>query len=128
MNTINIFISQPMSGISEDEVNVKFKLACDDASMIMLNTHKEKIDQICFLTTYYDKEGKEAINYKFPKIYRLGHALMKLANTDYIYFVDGWRDKRGCIIEYIVAKLFKVPIINESNVPVDINRKIYEED
>lgn len=110
---LKVFISQPMSGLSDSEVAKVRKQAEEviDKYFMRFNNRMYEI-----VSTYTDQEAKDAEIRRHPKIYRLGHALMKLADCDYVYFAGDWKNKRSCVIEFIVARMFEMNIIpNEDN-------------
>ena len=62
---------------------------------------------------------------KIPKvknknIYYLSKAITLMTEADIIIFMPGWKDSRGCKIEYEIAKEYGIPYIDISN--IDINK------
>ena len=88
----NVFISQPMSGISYKEIN---KVRDE-----ILNQLKEK----------YPKNEITEINSLFcgnivkRPLLCLAESLKLMANADIIVFAHGWENARGCKIEHTCAK------------------------
>lgn len=120
-NAVKVFLSQPMSGYSNEAVQETRREAekVIDKYFIRFNNHYE------IVSTFYDQEAKDADKMRHPKIYRLGHALMVLANCDYIYFAGDWKNKRSCVVEFIAARMFGVNIIPSSdNTKYDLKIKI----
>lgn len=120
-SAVKVFLSQPMSGYSNEAVQETRREAekVIDKYFIRFNNHYE------IVSTFYDQEAKDADKMRHPKIYRLGHALMVLANCDYIYFAGDWKNKRSCVVEFIAARMFGVNIIPSSdNTKYDLKIKI----
>jgi len=47
------------------------------------------------------------------RLYYLGEAIKKLGTCDACYFVKGWDNSKGCLIEATVCKLYEIPMIEE---------------
>ena len=94
--TKNLFISQPMSGLTNEEImNVRQKATkfisdkYPDYTISVLPSYKEQADN-----TY---NATSAVNL-------LGNAISLMARANVIYFVPGWQKSRGCQIENEVAR------------------------
>ncbi|MBR6289404.1 MAG: hypothetical protein IKR19_08715 [Acholeplasmatales bacterium] len=115
---LRVFVSQPMSGLSDEAVK-ETRLEAEKAiDKYFSRFNNSKVYEI--VTTYYDKEAKDAEHYRFPKLYRLGHALMVLASCDYVYFAGNWKNKRSCILEFVASRMFGVNIIG-SNIDASVS-------
>lgn len=84
---MKIFISQPIGGLSEQEINIKRKIV------------------IAKLESQYGKENIEILdtNFNFPgknALYYLAKSIEELSKADLAYFINGWENYRGCIIEH----------------------------
>ena len=91
-----LFISQPMSGLTNDEIlNVRQKATqfisdkYPDNEILVLPSYKEQPDN-----TY---NATSAVNL-------LGNAISLMAKANVIYFVPGWQKSKGCQIENEVAR------------------------
>lgn len=85
---MKIFISQPMSGRTEEEILKERAMAIHD----LKGMYGDKVE---FLYSYFpDPE---------PALRLLGRALEVMADADMAIFIDGWRNSRGCRIEYLCA-------------------------
>lgn len=78
-----VFISQPMNGLTDEEI--------------------EFIDS--FLQDYPGE-----INKHIP-VWYLGKSIQLLSQADMIYLGEGWDKARGCKIEYEIAKAYGINII-----------------
>ena len=96
----NIFMSQPMSGKSEEEIlatrqkEIKkiHQLASKDGEQVNI------IDSYIDDATRNEFQGRmgDVINWD---IYWLSQSLQKLAMADTIWLCDGWEHSKGCKIE-----------------------------
>ena len=91
-----LFISQPMSGLTNDEIlDVRQKATqfisdkYPDNEILVLPSYKEQPDN-----TY---NATSAVNL-------LGNAISLMAKANVIYFVPGWQKSKGCQIENEVAR------------------------
>lgn len=92
-----VFISQPMSNLTDEEV---------------FNTRAR-------VTKYLEEMDFEVIDSWIREdgnpVYLLGRSIELLSQADKIYLVKGWKDSRGCRIEYEVAKAYNIDIMEEMN-------------
>lgn len=88
---MKIFISQPMAGRTEEEILTERNLAIED----LKNLFGDKVE----ILHSYRNDPK-------PPLYLLGTAIQKMAYADMVCFIDGWRESRGCMIEYECAVMY----------------------
>lgn len=89
-----LFISQPMSNLSGDEIaDVRYKLISKAENE--LNEKFEVIDS--FINDF--PEGADPLWF-------LGKSLELMGNADVVVFAYGWETARGCIIEHLSAILY----------------------
>lgn len=98
-----IFISQPMNGLSEEDILKTRQAALAEARKI-LNEDVTEVDS-------YFKEAHAPQN--VPEgllgLYCLGKSLEKMAEADMVYFSRGWEKTRGCKIEQAAAIAYGIP-------------------
>lgn len=106
---MKIFISQPMTGRTEDEIVTERKWA--------IKTAKEKYGRdIDIIDSYIDNEYRVSFERDFSKIianfdvYWLGMAIGYLAEADALIMVGDWENSRGCKIEKMVAETYGIEI------------------
>lgn len=99
MITKSLFISQPMSGLTEEEIlknrQDAIKFIQDKFpyyNIVAIDSFKPAPDQ-----------GEQNFNQK-TAVAMLGEALTKLALADIVYFIPGWKKSKGCQIENEVAR------------------------
>ena len=108
----NIFISQPMSGKSEEEILATRQKEIDkihqffDADGVEINIIASYIDD----ATRNEFQGRmgDAINWD---IYWLSQSLQKLALADTIWLCEGWEYSKGCNIELECAIQYGLDIV-----------------
>ena len=103
---MKVFISQPMNGKSEEEILEERKYAIADAKrrFSWFGDDVEIIDS--YLEDYNPTGGCIALKY-------LAKSIELLADADVAYFMKGWKDARGCKIEFECAKAYGVNYIAE---------------
>ena len=99
-----IFISQPMRGLSDEEI-LKAR------EEILIKAEK-KIGEPVELIDSFIEDYPGEINKNIPVFY-LGKSIQFLSQADVAYFGGDWRNARGCKIEHEVAKQYGIEIIEE---------------
>ena len=99
-----IFISQPMSGLSDEEI-LKAR------EEILIKAEK-KIGEPVELIDSFIEDYPGEINKHIPVFY-LGKSIQFLSQADIAYFGGDWRNARGCKIENEIAKQYGIEIIEE---------------
>ena len=99
-----IFISQPMRGLTDEEILNKREEIIKNAEKLI----KEPVELIDSFIEDYPGE----INKHIPVFY-LGKSIQFLSQADIAYFGGDWRNARGCKIEHEVAKQYGIEIIEE---------------
>lgn len=96
-----VFISLGLHNKSEDEVKATLKKSVEDISSI--------IGDDFIVVHNADCDGPENVG----RLYYLGEAIKQMDRCDAIYFADGWKDHKGCRVEYQVAREYGIKIIKE---------------
>ena len=97
---MKVMISQPMKNRTEEDIREERKHIIEKFN----NMHIEVID------TIFTEEAPEDNN---AGIYYLGKSIQELSKVDALFMCDGWREARGCRIEYQVAREYGVKILYE---------------
>lgn len=108
----NIFISQPMTGKSEEEILATRQKAIDRIHRLA----SKDGEQVNIIDSYIDDatrnefQGRmgDAINWD---IYWLSQSLQKLAMADTIWLCEGWECSKGCNIEFACAIQYRLGIM-----------------
>lgn len=103
---IKVFISQPMNGMTDKQIERERDLAIADATSQI---------KACYPEDWDEKDGNEVevmdtkinglIPGTHPLVY-LGKSIEMMANADVVYFAKGWENARGCLIEHECAKKY----------------------
>ena len=99
-----LFISQPMNGLTKEEIFAVREKAVKDAE-------KRMGTSFIVLDTFILEDAPE---YFTIGIWYLAKSLEMLAEADVVYFCDGWEDARGCRIEHDCAVNYGVTVIEET--------------
>lgn len=100
-----VFISQPMNGLSDLQIEK------DKARVIEgLYNYGYKPDEIMIIDTFIEENAPDDVN---SALWYLGKTLELLANADIVVFAKGWRNARGCQIEFKCVKEYGISYICE---------------
>lgn len=97
---MKVMISQPMRGKTEEQIRDERKAIIEKFN----NMHIEVIDTIL--------KDEVPIDYN-AGVYYLGKSIREMSKADALFMCDGWREARGCRIEYMVAKEYGIKILYE---------------
>lgn len=106
---MKVMISQPMSGMADDEI-LKKRLEALDALKNM--GYDEVVNTFFDDESYSDENLKKAGVIQIP-VYFIAESLKSMSLCDAVYFCKGWENARGCRIEHEVAKQYGLLIIYE---------------
>lgn len=98
---MKIMISQPMGGLSEEDILAQQTKARE----AILDMGHETID------TYYTMDPPSTVLNR--GLFYLGASLMDMAKCDAVYFCKGWENAKGCRLEHDAANLYGVTILYE---------------
>ena len=90
------FISQPMSGKSDDEI-----LSVREEVKAII---REKYGDNVFIIDSFIKSNKSPV-------YMLGTSISLMSHADVVVFAKDWDKSRGCRIEYQVAKEYGIECV-----------------
>ena len=108
----NIFISQPMTGKSEEEILATRQREIEkihqrfDADGVEINIIDSYIDDAT--RKNFEEHASDDINWD---IFWLSQSLERLAMADIIWLCDGWEYSNGCNIELECATRYGVGIM-----------------
>ena len=108
----NIFISQPMTGRSEEEILATRQKEIEkihqffDADGVEINIIASYIDDAT--RKYFEEHITDGINWD---IYWLSQSLQRLALADTIWLCEGWEYSKGCNIELKCAIQYGLNIV-----------------
>lgn len=90
---MKIFISQPMNGLSEDEIK--------RARLNIEQRVKQLFGNVDIINSFYLERG-------LKPLFNLGRSIQLLSEADIAYFAPGWSKARGCRIEYMCAENYGI--------------------
>ena len=99
-----LFISQPMRGLTDEEI-LKVREEIKARAEYVIGEPLELIDS--FIEDY-PGEIKKSI-----PVWYLGKSIQFLSQADIVYFGGDWRNVRGCKIEYEIAIAYGIKFISE---------------
>lgn len=98
-----LFVSQPMNGLTQDEVFAVREKAIEDAG--------RKIgESVIVLDAFILEDSPEDAN---TGLWYLAKSLMVMSDADVAYFCKGWENARGCKIEHTCALEYGIEVIEE---------------
>ena len=100
-----LFISLPMAGLSEEEIRKRMAEYKENAEYLM-GEELELID------SFIEENIPNSI--KDVGVWCLGRSIAMMADADVVYFGRGWRNARGCIVEYEAAYRYKILRIEDA--------------
>ena len=113
---MRVMISQPMAGKHDADV----KAIREELIEKFKELHIEVVDS-------FDTKNAPAGVYN-PSVYYLGRTIMNwLHSVDAVYFVDGWKEARGCRIEHEICNEYGIKCLysdffnNDKNYTVSTN-------
>lgn len=95
-----VFISQPMKGKTNEVIKSERESLVEEL---------EKKGYMVIDSVIADSP-EEACN---EPVFYLSLSIDLLSKADYVYFMDGWKEARGCKIEHRIAKDYNIPIMND---------------
>lgn len=99
---INVFISQPMNGKSNELIRAEHEKWADK----LKDLSKEELNILDTVFDGFDPEDETT------PLKCLGLSLYMMADADVVVFTPGWSNSRGCNIEYHAAKAYKKKIVD----------------
>lgn len=108
----NIFISQPMTGKSEEEILATRQKAIDEIHQL---ASKDGVE-INIIASYIDDATRKRFEERVSDdinwdIYWLSKSLERLAMADTIWLCEGWEYSKGCNIELECAISYGLDIV-----------------
>lgn len=101
-------ISQPMAGLSEDEI-----VRARDKAIKALEKMGYEVVNTLFTDEYYSKEKMEARGVVQIPLCFLAKSLENMSLCHAAFFCKGWEQARGCRIEHEAAKAYGLEILYE---------------
>lgn len=103
-----IFISQPMSGKSKEQISSEREKAINTIQQKYINKQIEILDSLI------EEEAPGSLTPDMKSLWYLGKSFELLATADIVYFVKGWEAARGCEMEYMAAMYYGIDVVLEA--------------
>lgn len=113
VKNMRVMISQPMNGRRNDDI----KKEREEIIERFKRLHIDVIDSLI-----EDTADPKTYNEYHPALYYLARSIELMGQVDAVYFVDGWREARGCRIERRIAEEYNVKILESSFIYPEKNR------
>ena len=97
---MKLFISQPMRGKTDEQIK-------KERDKVIPKLHQQYGKNIEILDTIFDLEEGTS-----PLVY-LAKSIEVLAQADLAYFMEGWEEARGCVVEYLCATRYGIKVEKE---------------
>lgn len=104
---MKIFISQPMAGLTNDEILTIRNIAIEEIKQVY--SFYDRNNDLEIVSTFEVDEG-ENVPENVSRIWWLGRAIQMLDGCDTIFMCKGWEDSKGCRIERQVAIEYLISI------------------
>lgn len=121
MEVKKLFISQPMRGLSDEEILKERERIIDkvrEAYDHFLHRDSSKEFEIVEIESFIKEDAPNEA--RFPAVWFLGRSLQFLSQADVIWFGSGWDDARGCKFEWNVVSQYmlgEIPL--RESTPID---------
>lgn len=97
---MKVFISQPMRDKTDEQIKQERLNAIEDIK------YRFKTDDVEIIDSFF-----EGAPYDAKPLWFLSKSLELLSIADVIYMCNGWREYRGCRIEYLCAAEYGIQIM-----------------
>lgn len=95
-----IFISQPMNGLTDDEIKME--------RARIEKIAQSKYGEVEIINSFFENAPHDA-----RPLWFLGKSIELLSTADVIYCAKGWNTARGCKIENLCAKEYGIEVVEE---------------
>ena len=97
---MKVMISQPMKGKTTEQVRAE-----REAVVMSLEAKGHTVVDTVFTDTPPETDN--------VALWHLGKSLEAMSTVDVVYFMAGWRQARGCLIEHMAAEKYGLWIIHQ---------------
>ena len=108
MTELKAMISQPMGGLTDDDI-----VRTRDRALMHLDQLGYSTVNTLFTDEWYSQEQMEARGVRQIPLCFLAKSLESMSLCDVAYFCKGWENARGCRIEHEAAKAYGLTIMYE---------------
>ncbi len=108
---IRVFISQPMNGLTNEEILLKREELIQKFKTFINpnNTIERSLNTVEFIDSF----NKDNDIVAKGRIAMLGHSISLMADADLVIAANGADNSAGCICELTVAEQYNIPVLHE---------------
>lgn len=100
-----VFISLPMSGLSDDTIFDNLVSAKEE----YLDRNRLRLDDVTFIDNFICLVPDYGIPESNHGVWYLGYSIVLLSRCDEAFFYGNWKEARGCQIEHEVCEKYGIP-------------------
>ncbi len=104
---MKVFISQPMNGLTDDEIKSRRDIAIKEIKELYQFYDRNNELEIVSTT---NARNNEELPEEASRLWWLGRAIQMLEDVDVIYMCNGWKNAHGCKVEKFVATEYDISI------------------
>lgn len=101
---MKVFLSHKMNGLTESEV-----MEIRNKALAYLQKNYEDVELI---DNYHHENVPEGAG----RLWHLGTSIRMMEEADAIYFCEGWKEAKGCWIEFHICVKYGLRIINNTEI------------
>ena len=109
---MKIFISQPMSGLTENQIRRNRALAVN-----RLYHHIRQMPDNWPKEWRNSNDWEMIDNFQFDeephRLYHMSNDIMAMGEADMVFFINTWQFSRGCRVEHYIANAYGFYILEE---------------
>lgn len=98
---MKLFISQPMNGLTDEDI-----LKAREAAILAAEDKYSHVFDV--IDSFFQDAPHDA-----KPLWYLGESLKKLSEADVAIFAKGWQKARGCVLEHEAAVAYGIEVMYE---------------
>lgn len=109
MEKTKVFVSVPMNGRTDDDINEDIIDAIQkDAAIynLMSDTFKAYNEKTKYVTNQHCKKPEPEEEVKHEALWYLGNAFIEMSKCDRVVYAGEWQKARGCMMEAMAELLY----------------------
>ena len=108
MEKLKLFVSQPMNGLTVDEIKADRQIYVFDV------IDRLGLTENVIVFNNIDQDISIAEEMGNPRVYMLGESIKYMSNADAVVFIDDWRGANGCCCEEYICNIYKIKTLKSS--------------
>lgn len=119
MKKINVFLSAPYTGMTNEELETNRKKNIEDLTQLVCErylTDQSHLNIIDMNNSSFD----EASQHTHAELYCIGKCISELiSQCDIVVLGHGWQNSKGCTCEQFVSSVYGISCINLDSIKID---------